>query len=173
MSMYRIPVTVNVGSPAPGFRARDVIGRDIDTARFLGRGSLVLFFYRNSRCKTCREELAGLADKYSLISEQGGEVIAISADGIDVAKNMAVDLHLPYPVISDPNANIVRLYGVYDDDMDTAYPALFLIDRNGVVRYRKTIEGLNDVVPADEVVNKLKDMGELDGHVPFKSFTYK
>jgi peroxiredoxin Q/BCP len=173
MSMYRILGTVDVDSKAPAFRARDVMGREINTADFPGRNNLVLFFYRNSQCQTCREELADLADKYPLISEQDGEVIAISTDGIDVAKNMAVDLQLPCPVISDPNADIIKLYGVYDDDMDTAYPAVFLIDKNGVVRYRKKIEGLNDLVPADEIVNELRRMNTPPGHVPFKSFRYE
>lgn len=167
--MYRILGTVDVGSRAPGFRARDVQGREIVTDAFLGRSNLVIFFYRNSQCQTCREELADLANKYPLISEQDSEVIAISTDGIDVAKNMAVDLHLPFPVVSDPNADIIRLYGVYDDAVDTAYPIIFLVDRQGIVRYRKKIEGLADLVPAGEVVNRLKDMGTMHGKEPFKS----
>jgi peroxiredoxin Q/BCP len=156
--MYRIPVKVDVDSRAPDFRARDVLGREINLADYRRRNNLVLFFYRNSECQTCREELADLADEYLLISEQDGEVIAISTDGIDAAKNMAVDLHLPYPVISDPAGDIIKLYGVYDDDTATAFPTLILIDRNGVVRDRKKIEGLNDLIPADDVVNKLLRM---------------
>jgi peroxiredoxin Q/BCP len=172
MSMYRILGTVDVGSKAPGFRARDVQGREIITDTFMGRSNLVIFFYRNSQCQTCREELADLADKYPLISEQDSEVIAISTDGIDVAKNMAVDLQLPYPVISDPNADIIRLYGAYDDAVDTAYPAIFIIDKQGVVRYKKKIEGLNDLVPADEIVNRLLGMG-APYRKPFQSSRYE
>ncbi len=115
--MYRTPGNVDVDSQAPDFRARDVLGRDFSLAGYRGRSNLVLFFYRNSQCQTCREELADLADRYPLITEQDGEVIGISTDGIDAAKNMAVDLHLPYPVISDPDGDIIKLYGVYDRDM--------------------------------------------------------
>ncbi|HEY3272512.1 MAG TPA: peroxiredoxin family protein [Methanocella sp.] len=171
--MYRILGNVDAGSQAPDFRARDVLGRDFNLADYRGRNNLVLFFYRNSQCQTCREELTDLADRYPLISEQDGEVLAISTDGIDVAKNMAVDLHLPYPVISDPDGNIIKLYGVYDGDMDTAYPAVLLIDKMGVVRFRKVIESLEDLVPATEVVNKLKDMGAMHGKEPFKSSRFR
>jgi peroxiredoxin Q/BCP len=171
--MYRTLGNVDVDSQAPDFQARDVLGRDINLADYRGRNNLVLFFYRNSECQTCREELADLAKEYPLISEQDGEVIAISTDGIDVAKNMAVDLHLPYPVISDPDGNIIKLYGVYDSDTDTAYPAVLLIDKMGVVRFRKVIESLDDLVPATEVVNELKDMGAMHGKEPFMSSRFR
>jgi peroxiredoxin Q/BCP len=171
--MYRILGNVDAGSQAPEFRARDMLGRMIDTADFAGRNNLVLFFYRGSQCQTCREELADLADKYRHIEDQDGEVIAISTDGIDVAKNMAVDLHLPFPVISDPDGDIIKLYGDYDDGTDTACPAVFLIDKNGVVRHRKIISGLDDLVPGDEVVNELLIMNRPPGHVPFESFRYR
>lgn len=169
MGMYRILDNVYVGCQAPDFRARDVRGREISLAGYRGRNNLVLFFYRNSQCQTCREELSDLADKYTLISGQDGEVIAISNDGIDAAKNMAVDLHLPYPVISDPDGGIIRRYGAYDDDTGTAFPTMLLVDKNGVVRDRKKIEGLNDLAPAVEVVHKLKDMGILHGRAPSRS----
>jgi peroxiredoxin len=142
MNMYRTLGNVDVGSQAPDFRARDVLGREINPADYRGRNNVVLFFYRNSRCQTCREELADLRDEYEPISRQDGEVIAISTDGIDLTKGLAVDPQLPYPVISDPDAGIIRLYGVFDDNVATAYPAFILVDKNGVVRYREKIEGL-------------------------------
>jgi peroxiredoxin Q/BCP len=75
-------------------------------------------------------------------------------------------------VVSDPNGDIIKEYGVYDNNTDTAYPALFLIDKNGVVRYRKIIEGLDDLVPGDEIVNKLRGMGTPHGEIPFRSFQF-
>jgi thioredoxin-dependent peroxiredoxin len=171
--MYRMRGKVDAGDRAPEFKARSVQGREIDNAAFTGRSNLVLFFYRNSRCQTCREELTDMAKKYDYIVQQDGEVFAISTDGIDVAKNMAIDLHLPFNVISDPNGDIIKKYGVYDNDMDTAYPAVFLIDKNGVVRHRKIISGLDDLVPADEIVNRLRGMGTPHGENVFQSFRYK
>jgi peroxiredoxin len=171
--MYRMRGRVDVGDQAPEFKARNVQGMEINEADYRGRNNLVLFFYRNSRCQTCREEMTRLADKYDYIVQQDGEVIAISTDGIDVAKNMALDLHLPYNVISNPDGKIIKEYGVYDNDTDTAYPTIFLIDKNGVVRYRKIIQGLDDLVPADEIVNKLRGMGTPHGENVFQSFRYE
>ncbi len=171
--MYSMHPKVAVDSEAPDFKARDVLGREFSLAGYRGRNNLVLFFYRNHLCQTCREVLRDLAGHYGYIVHQDGEIVAISTDGIDVAKDMAVDLHLPFRVISDPDGGIIKEYGVYNADTDTADPTIFLIDKNGVVRFRKQIESLYDRVPADEIVNKLQGMGTPRGGTPFQSFRYE
>lgn len=160
--MYRSMLgKVREGSMAPMFSALDVRGDTFDTRTYLGRSDLVLFFYRGYWCATCREELRDLKGQYSRIAQQGAEVAAVSTDSVDEAKNMAVDLHLPYKVISDPGHRIIEMYDVYDSENDTAFITLFLIDKTGVVRYKRSIAGLEDVLPATEIVNKLKSMDSI------------
>jgi len=158
--MYRSMLgNVRPGSKAPMFSALDVRGGMFDTRAYLGRNNLVLFFYRGHWCATCREELLDLKDQYPNISVQDAEVVAVSADSIDEARNMAVDLLLPYKVISDPDHRIIDMYDVYDRENGTAFITLFLIDKAGVVRYKRSIAGPEDAVRAAEVVNKLKNLG--------------
>ncbi len=143
------------------FSALDVRGETFDTRAYLGRSSLVLFFYRGYWCATCREELLGLKAEHPRIARQDAEVAAISTDSVDEAKNLAVDLQLPYKVISDPEHRIIGMYDVYDDENDTAFITLFLIDKTGVVRYKRSIAGLEDVVPAADIIKKLKNIGPV------------
>ena len=156
--MYRMRNAVDVNSKAPAFKGMDIRGTEFNTATYTGRGNLVIFFYRNSRCQTCKEEMKNLADKYGYIAGQDGEVVVISTDGIDEVKNLAVDLQLPYKAISDPEHRIIDSYGIFDTNTATAQPALFLVDKSGIVRYRKIIDGLGDLVSGDEVVNRLRGM---------------
>lgn len=158
--MYRSMLgKVREGSKAPMFSALEVRGDTFDTRTYLGRSNLVLFFYRGYWCATCREELLDLKDQYSRIATQDSEVVAVATDSLDEAKNMAVELQLPYKVISDPDHRIIDMYDVYDAENDTAFITLFLIDKTGTVRYKRSIAGLEDVLPATEVVNKLKNLG--------------
>jgi len=143
------------------FSALDVRGETFDTRAYLGRSNLVLFFYRGYWCATCREELLGLKAEYPRIVQQDAEVAAISTDSVDEAKNLAVDLQLPYKVISDPDHRIIEMYDVYDSDNDTAFITLFLIDKAGIVRHKRSIAGLEDVMSAKDIVNKLKSMGSV------------
>ncbi len=160
--MYRSMMgKVREGSKAPMFSALDVRGETFDTRAYLGRSNLALFFYRGYWCATCREELLDLKSEYPGISQQDSEVVAISTDSVDEAKNLAVDLKLPYKVISDPDHRIIDVYDVYDSENGTAFITLFIIDRSGVVRHKRSIAGLEDVMPAREIVNKLKGLGSI------------
>ena len=141
------------------FTALDVRGDNFNASSYLGRSNLVLLFYRGYWCATCREELLDLKDEYDSITHQDAEVVAISTDSIDEAKNMAVDLKLPYKVISDPDHWIIDMYDVYDSENGTAFITMFLVDKTGVVRVKRSIAGLEDVVRATDIVNRLKDMG--------------
>ncbi|HTY91297.1 MAG TPA: peroxiredoxin family protein [Methanocella sp.] len=157
--MYRSMLgNVRENSKAPMFAALDVRGDMFDTRTYLGRNNLVLLFYRGYWCATCREELLDLKDEYGNISKQDSEVAAISVDSVDETRNMAVELQLPYKVISDPDHRIIDMYDVYDSENETAFITLFIIDKAGVVCYKRSIAGLEDVLPAAEVVNKLKNI---------------
>jgi thioredoxin-dependent peroxiredoxin len=158
--MYRSMLgKVREGSNAPMFSALDVRGDMFNTRSYLGRSNLVLFFYRGYWCATCREEMLDLKSEYDRIARQDAEVVAVGTDSIDEAKDMAVDLGLPFKVISDPDHRIIDMYDVYDDENGTAFITLFLIDKAGVVRYKRSIAGLEDVVPATDIVNRLRNLG--------------
>ena len=157
--MYRAMLgKVREGARAPSFSAMDIRGEKFDTGAYLGKSSLALFFYRGHWCSTCGSELKGLKQEYGLIRQQNAEVVAISTDNPDEAKNLAVDLQLPFKVISDPDHRIIDEYGVYDSENGTAFITLILVDKEGVVRYKKIVEGLEDMFSAKDVTERLKDM---------------
>lgn len=150
---------VREGSKAPMFTAMDIRGETFDTRTYLGRNNLVVFFYRSHTCSTCESELKDLKREYDRIAQQDAEVVAISIDSLDEAKNMAVDLQLPYKVISDPDHRIIDQYEVYDSENGMAFITLFVLDKTGTVRYKKSVEGLDTMFSAKDLVNRLKDTG--------------
>ncbi len=48
---------------------------------------------------------------------------------------MLEKLLLPFSLLSDPDGEVSRLYGVWHEEQAIARPAIFVLDRNGVVRY--------------------------------------
>jgi thioredoxin-dependent peroxiredoxin len=160
--MYRSVLgSVKKGSMAPMFSARDVRGEVFDTRAYVGKSGLVLFFYRGHWCSTCREELLGLKRGYADISAHGAGIVAVSVDGPDEARNMAADLDLPYTVISDPGHRIIDMYGVLDSENGMAFITVFLIDKAGVVQYKRPITGTGDMLSAADIVTKLESMDTL------------
>jgi peroxiredoxin (alkyl hydroperoxide reductase subunit C) len=56
-----------------------------------------------------------------------------------------------------PKGNVAQLFGIYNDDRGTSNRAIIIIDKEGVVRYVRTYEGMAGLSPEAvlEEVDKL------------------
>lgn len=74
------------------------------------------------------------------IRAAGAEVLVVSVDPVDTSKKLATDLKLDYRVLSDPELKVIDLYGMRHPGgkggQDIARPGTFVLDREGVVRWR-------------------------------------
>jgi peroxiredoxin len=57
---------------------------------------------------------------------------------------MVEKLHWPVSLLSDPEGEMARFYGVWDEQGQIARPALFVLDGEGVVRYAYVGEDFAD-----------------------------
>ncbi len=69
------------------------------------------------------------------------EVLSVSVDSVfshkiwnETELSKMVDGGIPYPMLSDQNGEIGRLYGVYDEDSGTNIRGRFLIDPDGIIQ---------------------------------------
>jgi len=75
------------------------------------------------------------------------EPIAISVDTPEVSRDWCRKVGYTYPFLSDADTAVIRRYGILHKGAgqgghDVARPAEFLVDRSGVVRWRKLTEDL-------------------------------
>lgn len=80
-------------------------------------------------------------------------------DGKDKSSELVNKLKLPFPVLSDVDHKVIDAYDLFNPDGNIAKPALFVLDKKGIVRwvfldedYR--IRAVNDAVLAE--LKKLK-----------------
>ena len=73
----------------------------------------------------------------------------ISVDAPHQNRDMIDKLILPFSLLSDPEGEVSRRYGVWDEDGRIARPAIFVIDADGVIRYAYVGEDFADR-PGDE-----------------------
>jgi peroxiredoxin len=78
-------------------------------------------------------------------------VYGISVDTPEQNRAMLEKLLLPFSLLSDPDGEVSRLYGVWHEEQAIARPAIFVLDRNGVVRYAYVGDDFADR-PGDEAV---------------------
>ncbi len=76
-----------------------------------------------------------LQSDLSKINALKAQVVAVSADNLDTALNTKASLRLKFTILPDPNKEVIRRYSVLHPDEGIARPAVFIIDKEGVVRF--------------------------------------
>jgi peroxiredoxin len=59
-------------------------------------------------------------------------------DSLEKARRYVDSLHLPFPVLADPERNVYHQYGLEKAMIVIQRTASVVVDRDGVIRYLKT-----------------------------------
>jgi peroxiredoxin len=77
-----------------------------------------------------------LRGQYAEIRGKSVEVLALAPGGLDETAAFAASREIPFPLLADPQFEVYRAYGVESRLLSLGQrPALYAIDRGGVVRY--------------------------------------
>ena len=66
----------------------------------------------------------------------GAEIVALSADTPEQARMTVSELGIAYPILSDSSRTYIRAYDVLHPQEGIARPSVFVLDRDGVVRWQ-------------------------------------
>ncbi|MCI0782999.1 MAG: redoxin domain-containing protein [Chloroflexi bacterium] len=123
------------GDPAPRFTLPTTAG-ELSLDDLTARGKLVLAFYAEDATPLCSSQLSMLKDDYDAVRELGASVLALSADSLDSHRQFAQRLGgLPFPLASDEDLAVARLYNVADEEAKRSRRAAFVIDEKGVITH--------------------------------------
>jgi peroxiredoxin len=106
-------VGLRTGQKAPDFSARDQFGKTqtLDTLR--GPKGTVLLFYRSADwCPYCKGQLIQLQAAKERFQKQGIGLAGISYDSVEILKYFADRRKIDFPLLSDPDSQIIRKYQV-------------------------------------------------------------
>jgi peroxiredoxin len=102
-------------------------------------GATLVMIYRGDFCPFARYELSELTAHKAEFDRARVGVVAISADPGDRAKMLAGFLRTDIPLLSDDKESVLGPLGLVqhhrDGEPDSAIPAFFMLDRDGVVRW--------------------------------------
>jgi peroxiredoxin Q/BCP len=77
-----------------------------------------------------------LRDRYEEFQKRGAEIIAIAPDTLENARRYFETNEIPFPCLPDPDRTVFRLYDVKSAMVSLGQrPALFIVDKEGAVRY--------------------------------------
>ena len=153
---------IKVGDKALDFELPSTVGEKVKLSDQLGKGSVVLVFYPLDWSPVCTKELCTLQDGFTEFEELGVKVLAISVDSIFSHHAWAEKLGITFPLLSDFNREVVRLYDVIHEEIlglkGIAKRSVFVLDREGTVTYRWVSEDPAQLPNMEEVKANLEKL---------------
>jgi peroxiredoxin len=108
--------------------------------------------------------LRSFQQKLPEFEARGVRVVGISVDAPDINQRQSQKLGYTFPLLSDPNAKVIRRYDVLHPGAgpkgeDIARPAEFLLDSNGIVRWVNLTENIAVRARPEQVLEALNQLG--------------
>ena len=134
-------MAVEVGQTAPEFSLYDQDRKERSLGEFKGK-NVVLAFFPGAFTGTCTTELCALRDRADQFKSLNAQVLGIGVDSPFAQKAWADTNKLNFPVLSDFNRQVVNQYDVALPNLaglqgyTAADRAVFVVDKEGVVRYK-------------------------------------
>jgi peroxiredoxin len=97
--------------------------------------NVILAFYPADWSGGCTKEVCTLRDTFAELSKLNATVLAVSGDYVFSHQEWAKHHNLQFPLLSDHDHKVAKLYGSYNEAAGFNNRTIFLIDKNGVVRY--------------------------------------
>ena len=151
-----------VGAKAPDFRLPDPGGKTVHLTELTKQGSVVLIVLRGFpgyQCPACNAQTGqffAAAGKLQALNAQVVIVYPGQAAGLaDHAREFLSDKSIPdgFHVVLDPDYALTNLYGLrWNAPRETAYPATFVIDDAGTIRFAKISKSHGGRAAVDEVL---------------------
>jgi glutaredoxin-dependent peroxiredoxin len=136
-------MSVDVGTAAPDFTLRSDEGTPVTLSANRGR-PVVLVFFPAAFSSVCTKELCTFRDSASRLNAADAVVLGISVDTFWALKAFRDQHQLNFRLLSDFNKVVAEQYGALNPDMiglkGIARRAVFVLDKEGVVRHREVLD---------------------------------
>jgi peroxiredoxin Q/BCP len=156
---------MKLGQIVDDFEAPDQHGATRRLSELLGEGPVVLYFYPKAFTPGCTREACHFRDVNAELRAAGGHAVGVSADPVERQAAFDEKHALGFPLLSDPDRRLARMFGVKRPGPIFNKRATFVIDTDRRVLAVISSE-LNMNVHADRAIEALRARGaerELSG----------
>jgi peroxiredoxin/outer membrane lipoprotein-sorting protein len=114
------------GKPAKDFTLTTLTGKRVSLADL--RGKIVLLDFWATWCGPCKMEMPHIQKLHEDLEQKGVAILAISSEQEPLVRRFMEKAGYTIPTTVDAGATVTRAYGV------SAYPTVFVIDKEGIIR---------------------------------------
>ncbi len=147
------------GAKAPVFKGRDQDGKLVSLEDFKGK-KVVLYFYPKDDTPGCTSEACNLRDNHAELLSRGFVIVGVSPDTEKSHQRFRSKYMLPFSLIADPEAKIIKEYGawgeksMYGKKYEGVLRTTFIIDETGNIL--RVIGKVNVKDHAKQILEELK-----------------
>lgn len=154
-------IKVKVGDPAPDFTLPALKGGQITLSAYRGNKNVVLSFVPAAWTPVCSDQWPGYNIARNVFEKYDAVLLGITVDNLPTLYAWTKEMgDVWFPVLSDfwPHGSVAEKYGILRSD-GVSERALFVIDRQGVIRYID-VHDINERPDLDPLINALANLSE-------------
>jgi peroxiredoxin len=147
---------LKAGDSAPDFTLKDNHGKDVTLSELKGK-QVVLGFHPLAWTAVCAQQMKDLEANAEKMEKLNAVALGISVDSTFCKKAWAESLGIKKTrLISDfwPHGAVAVEYGIFRDAHGTSERAVFVLDKEGRVKFRK-VYPIAEVPDIDEIMAQL------------------
>lgn len=179
---YEFAQGLKVGDKAPLFSLKNHLGKTVELRSLLGKGKVIISFYRGEWCAYCNLEIKALQDRLSDFQTLGASLIAITPESADHSLSIVKKHQLKFPVLTDLGSIVAKTYKLVfelSEEANTIYekfgihvekrnadhsrtlpvPATFVIGEDRIIKYAFVDADYSNRAEPEEIVAVLKQSG--------------
>ena len=145
-----------LGQPAPDFTLPSSSGQDVTLSSFRGQQSIVLVFYPLDFSPVCSMQLPEYSGQQDDFTDAEATVLGINRDSVHAHRAWAAEYGIEVPLLADMTLKVARDYGVAIDERGISGRAVFVIDKEGTVRYEHI-----EATPGDYTVRPAEVLAQV------------
>ncbi len=123
---------------------------------------MIVYFYPKDDTPGCTKEACNFRDSYHEFEKNGVSILGVSKDSILSHQKFATKYHLSFPLLSDPDRNIILAYEAWGEKkfMGKTFEGVkritYVIDPQGKIRL--AYDKVNPLTHASIILNELKSL---------------
>lgn len=147
-------------SKAPAFTLMDQNG-DLVSLSDYDNQTIVLYFYPKDDTPGCTTQACSYRDHKEEFDKRNVEVIGVSKDDVKSHVRFKEKYNLNFPILSDPDTNVVQRYGVWQEKNRFGNKYMGIVRTTFIIRNGVIEEIFENVDPKTDVDLVLKAIDEL------------
>jgi len=147
------------GNPAPNFSLKDSSGKIVSLEEFRGK-NVVLVFYPLDWSPACSDQLSLYQSELDEFARLNTQVVGVSVDSLYSHGAWAAVRGITFPLLADfhPKGEVAECYKVYRNNDGFSERALFVIDREGMIRHTTVSPELHRIPDIYELFDQLESL---------------